>query len=80
MPEKKIVAEAEIKEIISDSPEKLWTRTFQHGGVSKEFFDKYFFGKEKAFAYVLGKITIYDQPKELIEFGIKSAPQSYIYL
>ena len=37
-------------------------------------------GRKNAVAYQLGDIKRYDVPKQLEEFGIFHAPQSYIYL
>lgn len=79
-PIKKIVAEAEIVEVIMLSPEELWAQTKDASGISKQFFDEYFQNREIAYAYKLGKIKVYDEPKTLLEYGIKAAPQSFIYL
>ncbi len=80
VPVKKIVAEAEIVEVLIMKPENLWEKTKDFSGITKEFFDKYFKNKKVAYAYCLGKIKVYDKPKELIEFGLKNAPQSYVYV
>lgn len=79
-PVKRIVAEAEIIEVLMMSPEKLWDRTKDASGIDKKFFDDYFKGRDVAFAYKLGKIKVYDQPKYLMDYGIKAAPQSFVYL
>ena len=79
-PVKRIVAEAEIIDVLVYSPEKLWKLTKQESCISKEFFDEYFKGKEIAYAYKLGKIKVYDEPKTLLEYGIKAAPQSFVYI
>lgn len=79
-PVKRIVAEAEIIDVLVYSPEKLWKLTKEESGISKEFFDEYFKGKEIAYAYKLGKIKVYDEPKTLLEYGIKAAPQSFVYI
>ena len=78
-PIKRIVAEAEVLDVIMMPPEKLWKETKKFSGISKAFFDKYFQGRQVAYAYKLGRITIYKEPKRLVDFGIKSAPQSFIY-
>ncbi|MDY4787892.1 MAG: ASCH domain-containing protein [Bacilli bacterium] len=80
IPTKKIVAEAEIIEVLMMEPEKLWEKTKEFSGVSKEFFDQYFKERKVAYAYRLGKVKVYDEPKELNEFGLKVAPQSFVYL
>ena len=79
-PTKKVVAEVQIKNIIQDTPEKLWVKTQYSSGVSKEFYDKYFEGRDIAYAYELGKILKYNKPRELSYYGINYAPQSYIYV
>ncbi len=79
-PVKKIVAEAEIIDVLMLSPDELWEQTKQASGISKQFFDTYFSGRNVAYAYKLGKIKVYDQPKSLLDYGIKAAPQSFIYI
>lgn len=79
-PVKRIVAEAEIVDVIMCSPEELWNKTKEDSGISKQFFDKYFKGREYAYAYKLGEVKVFDKPKTLIEYGIKFAPQSFVYV
>lgn len=79
-PIKKIVAEAEIVDVLMLSPEELWDRTRCESGITKEFFDKYFEGREIAYAYRLGAVKVYAQPKTLLDYGIKTAPQSFVYV
>ena len=80
VPVKKIVAEAKIEEVLMLPKEELWSKTKHQSGISKEFYDLYFDGREVAYAYKLGKITVYKKPKELIDFGLRCAPQSYAYV
>lgn len=79
-PVKRIVAEAEIIDVLILSPEELWEQTKQASGISKEFFDEYFKGKKMAYAYKIGKVKVYKTPKTLLDYGVKNAPQSFIYL
>ena len=79
-PVKRIVAEAEIIDVLMYSPEDLWELTKEGSGISKDFFDEYFEGREVAYAYKLGKIKVYDEPKTLLDYGIKAAPQSFVYI
>ena len=79
-PVKKVVAEVDVNAIIEDSPEKLWEMTKNESGVTKEFYDHYYHNKNKAIAYKLGNIKIYDKPKNLSDIGINYFPQSFIYL
>lgn len=79
-PYKKIVAEVAINSILEDTPKNLWERTKKFSGINKDFYDKYFEGRELAYAYELGSVTRFDIPKDLSEYGIMTAPQSYVYL
>ena len=47
-PVKRIVAEAEILEVLMCSPSELWDKTKEESGISKDFFDEYFKDKEIA--------------------------------
>lgn len=75
-----VVGEAEIIDIISAEPKLLWNSTKNQSGVDCEFFFEYFADKDKAYAYKLGKITIYPIAKRLSDFGVKCAPQSFVYI
>ena len=79
-PVKRVVAEARVLEVLRLSPEDLWEKTKNHSGVSKAFFEDYFKGRKTAYAYKLGEIKVYDNPLELNYYGIKTAPQSFVYL
>ena len=48
--------------------------------INKEFYNAYYLNVSKAFCFKLGKINEYNKPKQLNDFSIKTAPQSYIYL
>jgi predicted transcriptional regulator len=81
MPVGKIVGEFEINGIIQDLPETLWSKTKEFSGISREFFDDYYIGKESAVAIGVGEITKYDIPLCLSTLGKNIvAPQSYRYL
>lgn len=79
-PVKRVVAEAEIIEVLMCPPAKLWEQTKDKSGISKKFFDKYFKGKDLAYAYELGEVKVFETPKALSDYGIKSAPQSFVYV
>lgn len=78
-PTKKVVAEVDVIEILSLDPKTLWEQTKDYSGLSKEFFYEYFKNRSVAYAYKLGKVKVYDEPKSLIEFGLRTAPQSFTY-
>lgn len=79
-PIKRIVAEAEIVDVLELPPDELWEQTQNESGISKAFFDRYFENRTVAFAYKLGAIKVYDTPKTLMDYGIKAAPQSFVYI
>lgn len=79
-PIKKVVAEAEIVEVVVLPPEEMWEMTKDQSGISKKFFEDYFKSRKIAYAYKLGKIKIYDEPKKLNDFGLRCAPQSFAYV
>ena len=79
-PVKAVVGEVEVVGTISDSLEKLWEQTKDFAGISKEKYFEYFDGKERANCYVLGDCIKYDQPRKLEEFGVKVAPQAWLYI
>lgn len=79
-PIKRIVAEAEIVDVLELPPGELWEQTKNESGISKAFFDRYFNNRTVAFAYKLGEIKVYDAPKTLMDYGIKAAPQSFVYV
>lgn len=79
-PVMKVVAEVEVKDIIEDTPQTVWKRTSNAAGIDKSFFDSYYSGRDIAVAYVLGCVTQFDSPRNLTDYGVKAAPQSYVYI
>ena len=79
-PVMRVVGEAAVNRILEHTPDELWSKTSEHAGIDREFFDCYFEGREKAVAYELGKITIYENMKELSDLGLNAAPQSFVYV
>ena len=76
----KIVGEAEVEKVLVDTPEVIWEKTKEYSGINKKFYDQYFRRRYIAVAYQLKNVIKYDIPKELSDFGIKRAPQSFCYL
>ena len=79
-PVMRVVGEADVEEVLEDSPNNIWERTKEYSGVEYKFFDKYFEGKERAIAYKLSNIKRYRKTKPLEFYGIDFAPQSFVYL
>lgn len=79
-PVKKVVGEAMVTTILTGKPEEIWKMTSKKAGIEKKFFDKYYDKKSIAVAFKLSSVVEYNEPKDLEEYGIKKAPQSYQYI
>ena len=80
-PEGMIVGEFSVKKILSDTPEKLWEKTSFVSGISKEFFDQYFKGRDKGYALQIENPVLYKKPINPFDvFTSFVAPQSFKYL
>lgn len=79
-PQKRIVGEAEIADIVEDDILTVWRKTKEYSGITYNFYRRYYKGKKKAIAYQLKNVTIYEEPLALEDIGIACAPQSYQYL
>ncbi|MBE6514935.1 MAG: hypothetical protein E7Z69_07925 [Thermoplasmata archaeon] len=76
----KVVAEAEVTDIITGDPEDVWRITHDASGISKEFFDRYYEGCGEAVAYAIGEVRELPEPRDLSEYGVSRAPQSFVYI
>ncbi len=80
-PTAKILCVAEVDEIISDNPERLWRTTALFSGVDQGFYDKYYRGVDMAYAYKLGRVYRLRTPISLSNKNLKiSPPQTFRYL
>lgn len=79
-PVMKVVAEVEVVDLIEGTPNEVWKQTSKDAGINKKFFDSYYHDKKIAFAYCLGKVKIFSESRKLKDFGVKTAPQSFVYI
>ena len=79
-PVMRVVGEASLTAILVDAPEHIWEQASEAAGISRDFYDSYYSGCKNAVAYQLGEIEQFSKPKELKEYGIKHAPQSFMYV
>ena len=77
---KKVVGEFKIEKIIKDSPDKIWNLGEEVLGIDKKSFYEYFKHSKYAYAIKIKDVIKYDIPKDLRDFGINKAPQSFCYL
>lgn len=80
-PIKKIIGEFQISKIILDTPDLIWMMTKKHAGIDKEYFFKYFEGREKAYAIGISEATMYKVPLDphTLQFNFVP-PQSFMYM
>lgn len=80
MPVKQVIAEFEVRGIISGGLDSLWRRTRNFAGIEKKVFFEYFRGVQVGHAIEIGKVKRYKDPYCPIEkFGIRP-PQSFVYV
>ena len=79
-PVKKVMGFTQVLFELSDTPDALWERTEHASGISRQTYNCYFYGCDRCHAYGLGAIAVFENPKELSEFGLKRAPQSFAYV
>lgn len=79
-PISKVIGEFEIDNILSLNLIDLWDETMKYAGIDKSFYDDYFDGKESGYAIKVKSYKKYKKHKELQDFNIKQAPQSFAYI
>lgn len=79
-PVKKVIGEVSVIGMMQMSPSRLWEQTKAAAGISRSMYRQYFKNCKQAFAYQLGSVEEYDVPKDLMDFGITQAPQSFVYI
>ncbi len=79
-PDKIVVAEFVIGEIMCATPQEIWLRTYKEAGLSFDEFKKYYDGKIIAYAYKITDLHEFTIPRNLAEYGLKRAPQDFCYV
>ena len=79
-PIQKVVGELKIKQVLYDKKNVIWNTTYKHGGITKIKYDKYYENCDYAVAYEIEKAILYNKQKDLKDFNVKMAPQSYVYI
>ena len=76
-----LVGEFDIAGILEGTPSMLWRKTREGSGITKGYFDEYFWGRERAFAIQIGNVRIYESyvnPTDWLDDF--TPPQSYMYM
>jgi len=79
-PVQKVIGEFEIDDILDYDIETLWSETSQASGISKQYFDQYFKGKEQGYAIKIKNIRKYQKPLCIKEDFNIIPPQSFAYV
>lgn len=75
-----IVGEFNVDDILSGTPEYLWSMTRLNSGIDKSFYDDYFNNKEIAYAIKISEVKKYTTPYKLASLCPNSRPpQSFMY-
>ena len=79
-PIQKVVGELKIKQVLYDKKNVIWNKTNKYGGITKIKYDNYYENSGYAVAYEIEKAILYDKQKDLKDFNVRTAPQSYVYI
>lgn len=79
-PISKVIGEFDIEAVLNQELSKLWNETEEYSGITKDFYDSYFVGKNNGFAIKVKNAIRYKNDLCLMEsFGVKP-PQSFMYV
>lgn len=74
----KVIGFFTIKQILKDEPEKIWKLTKEKAGITKDFFNQYYFGRDEAVAIEIESVTVFKKPKDYKEIDSSGrVPQTY---
>ena len=79
-PIQKDVGELKIKQVLYDKKNVIWNKTNKYGGITKIKYDNYYENCGYVVAYEIEKAILYDKQKDLKDFNVRTAPQSYVYI
>jgi len=77
----KIVGEIFVEKILVDKPEILWKNTSAYSGVSYNFFEEYFKGRDLGYAIKIKEFVLFKEAIDPFELNKNfKAPQSFYYI
>lgn len=79
-PVSKVVGTVDVDEMLGTAPHVLYDMTKKFAGISEDGYNKYFKGTNVAYAYSINHSVIFSHPASIKEYGLRGAPQSYVYL
>lgn len=79
-PVSRVIGEFDIEEVLHRDIDELWNDTKEHSGITKDYYESYFVGKEKGYAIKVKNSKRYEKDYCLMsKYGVKP-PQSFLYL
>lgn len=77
----RVVGEIEVEDVLCDRPDRLWCKTRQAAGISKDKYKEYFEGKDLGYAIKIKAYHPYSEPIKLHDVypGV-TPPQSFCYI
>lgn len=79
-PISRVIGEFDIEHVLCKNLSDLWQETSKFSGISKDFYDSYFHGKEKGFAIKVKKPIKYKSDYNIKELYGVNPPQSFVYV
>ncbi len=79
-PVSRVIGEFEIETVHNKELNLLWNETKDASGISREYYDLYFTGKEDGFAIQVKNPQLYKKARNLKEDYNMVPPQSFAYL
>ena len=79
-PTSKVVGSFKVKAVHVGMPQEISKLTRGFTGLTGKEYWEYYRSKDKAVAFEIGELVRFDKPKSLSDYGVKAAPQSYVYL
>jgi predicted transcriptional regulator len=77
-----VLGSVRVEATLAGSPDEIWEATGSEGGIDRAAYDEYFRPRMKgrAYAFRLGRATRFPRPRRLAHYGVRHAPQSFMYV
>ena len=77
-----VLGSVRVEATLAGSPDEIWEATGSEGGIDRSAYDEYFRPqmKGRAYAFRLGRATRFPRPRRLAHYGVRHAPQSFMYV
>ena len=77
----RIVGEFTLGQVLEGQPELIWSKTSNHAGITRAYFDEYYDKREIAYALEIKSFKVYDKPINPYNILERFTPQqSFCYV